>query len=103
MPNILPPVWSIFTDSVDRYVKTTVNCIDPSEDLVDEDGETKALNVLFLCLLEYLLIKVLSVILILNVLLKLSLTIVSDARFFTLTHRNTSVMFPETISKTKNL
>jgi len=36
--NILPPVWAIFTQSVDRYIKTTINCIDTSDDLVDEDG-----------------------------------------------------------------
>lgn len=36
--NILPPVWTIFTQSVDQYIKTTINCIDSSDDVVDEDG-----------------------------------------------------------------
>lgn len=54
MPNILPPVWSIFTDSVDRYVKTTVNCIDPSEDLVDEDGEILSFENLVFSVFEFI-------------------------------------------------
>jgi len=39
IPDILPPVWGIFTQSVDYYINTTVNCIDQSADIVDEDGE----------------------------------------------------------------
>ncbi|XP_066919668.1 importin-9-like isoform X2 [Clytia hemisphaerica] len=37
--SILPPVWAIFTQSVDHYIKTTINCIDSTDDVVDEDGE----------------------------------------------------------------
>ena len=39
IPTILPPVWLIFTQSVDVYLQTTVNCAsDDHENAVDEDG-----------------------------------------------------------------
>ena len=35
---ILPHVWSILTQSADRYVKTTVNYSEEADDPVDSDG-----------------------------------------------------------------
>ena len=35
---ILPPVWRIFTESVDYYVRSVVNSLELHEDPVDEDG-----------------------------------------------------------------
>ena len=37
--DILPPVWSIFTQSVEHYINTTVNCCDHPAEAVDEDGK----------------------------------------------------------------
>jgi len=52
--NILPPMWSIFTQSVDHYVKTTVNCIDSTEDVVDEDGEILSFENLVFSVFEFI-------------------------------------------------
>lgn len=54
IPNILPPMWSIFTQSVDHYVQTTVNCVDLSEDPVDEDGEILSFENLVFSVFEFI-------------------------------------------------
>ena len=35
---ILPPVWRIFTESVEYYVRSVVNSLELHEDPIDEDG-----------------------------------------------------------------
>ena len=35
---VLPPVWRIFTESVEYYVRSVVNSLELHEDPVDEDG-----------------------------------------------------------------
>jgi len=52
--SILPPVWLIFTQSVDYYIKTTVNCIDLSEDAVDEEGEILSFENLVFSIFEFI-------------------------------------------------
>ncbi|XP_052680706.1 importin-9-like [Crassostrea angulata] len=37
--DILPPIWLIFTQSADFYVRTVVNSLEESDDPVDSDGE----------------------------------------------------------------
>ena len=36
--SILPPVWRIFTESVEYYVQSVVNSVELHEDPIDEDG-----------------------------------------------------------------
>ena len=43
---ILPPVWRMFTESVEYYVHSIVNNIDSHEDPVDEDGMMIAIFVI---------------------------------------------------------
>ncbi|XP_047141336.1 importin-9 isoform X1 [Hydra vulgaris] len=52
--SILPPVWQTFTQSVDIYIKTTVNCVDLSEDPVDEDGEILSFENLVFSIFEFI-------------------------------------------------
>ena len=37
--DILQPVWTIFTQSIEHYINTAVNCNDHPNDVVDEDGK----------------------------------------------------------------
>ncbi|XP_064607438.1 importin-9-like [Liolophura sinensis] len=39
LPQLLTPVWSIFTQSVDVYVRTVINGTEEADDPVDSDGE----------------------------------------------------------------
>ena len=54
IPNILPPIWAMYTQSVDHYVQTTVNCVDTADDVVDEDGEVLSFENLVFSVFEFI-------------------------------------------------
>lgn len=51
--DILPPIWSIFTQSSDYYVRTVVNSMDESNDPVDSDGEVLGFESLVYSVFEF--------------------------------------------------
>ncbi|KAL3853056.1 hypothetical protein ACJMK2_016638 [Sinanodonta woodiana] len=50
---ILPPVWSIFTQSADFYVRTVVNNTDEAHDPTDSDGEVLGFENLVYSVFEF--------------------------------------------------
>ncbi len=53
LPIVLPPVWQIFTGSVDFYVRSIVNNVESHQDPVDEDGNSYSS---FVC--SYVIVKI---------------------------------------------
>ncbi|XP_069141482.1 importin-9-like isoform X2 [Argopecten irradians] len=53
LAQILPPIWSIFTQSADFYVRTVVNNIDDANDPVDSDGEVLGFENLVYSVFEF--------------------------------------------------
>ncbi|BFZ10398.1 hypothetical protein BsWGS_13436 [Bradybaena similaris] len=53
LPDILPSIWSIFTQSADLYVRTVVNNLEDANDPVDSDGDVLGFENLVLTVFEF--------------------------------------------------
>ncbi|XP_005100562.2 importin-9 isoform X2 [Aplysia californica] len=53
LPEILPSVWSIFTQSADLYVRTVVNNVEDADDPVDSDGDVLGFENLVYTVFEF--------------------------------------------------
>lgn len=53
LPEILPSIWNIFTQSADVYVKTVVNNIEDADDPVDSDGDVLGFENLVYTVFEF--------------------------------------------------
>ncbi|CAI9717889.1 importin-9-like isoform X1 [Octopus vulgaris] len=55
LPQILPPVWNLFTHSVEFYVRTVVNNTEEADNPVDSDGEVLGFENLVYSVFEFVL------------------------------------------------
>lgn len=55
LPQILPPVWNLFTHSVEFYVRTVVNNTEDADNPVDSDGEILGFENLVYSVFEFVL------------------------------------------------
>ncbi|GFR73520.1 importin-9 [Elysia marginata] len=53
LPEILPSIWNIFTQSADIYVKTVVNNLEDADDPVDSDGDVLGFENLVYTVFEF--------------------------------------------------